>query len=545
MIKKILPALLTAAMSYSCSFLDTDVYGNLNTDILYRNEKSCTAGLYGIYDKLQSEGAYGCNLWADLDAGTDILVWNRGYGANEPKICLYNYNNTLSALDKSWTDLYEGINRANDYISLLEQRSDEECGSARNKSMFLGEAKALRALFYMNLVAFWGEVPLRTEPTQDLSVQQKPRASQEDIYARIIDDLLAAEAGCLPADELDSPGRIAKTTAQALLARAYMWKAGYPVYADTWDDALYWARQVRDSGLHRLYRDEDGMNGYCALFKNMCSNLYDLSYRESMFEVEFYGNGVSDRSDEAGVVGLYLGVMQGLQTDEDVPFAYAWYDATNYLFHLYEPGDARRWWNIADYRYETVDGKAVEVHVDKEKTDDGNPGKWRAKYDPVRPWARNNSSINFPVMRYSDVLLMIAECANEVNGGPTEEAVEAVNEVRERAGASPVSIEAYSSVGQFRSLVRDERTRELCFEVPRRMELRRFGEEYFMQQVQSMGREEEITDKDGRKYIVGYQQNSVNYKWLAGQNVAARHVYFPIPQSELNTNPTCGQNIRW
>ena len=218
MIKKILPALLTAAMSYSCSFLDTDVYGNLNTDILYRNEKSCTAGLYGIYDKLQSEGAYGCNLWADLDAGTDILVWNRGYGANEPKICLYNYNNTLSALDKSWTDLYEGINRANDYISLLEQRSDEECGSARNKSMFLGEAKALRALFYMNLVAFWGEVPLRTEPTQDLSVQQKPRASQEDIYARIIDDLLAAEAGCLPADELDSPGRIAKTTAQALLA---------------------------------------------------------------------------------------------------------------------------------------------------------------------------------------------------------------------------------------------------------------------------------------------------------------------------------------
>ena len=176
-----------------------------------------------------------------------------------------------------------------------------------------------------------------------------------------------------------------------------------------------------------------------------------------------------------------------------------------------------------------------------------NCGKWRREiqYEGQMTAKDLYTKINYPILRYSDVLLMYAEAANEANNGPTAEAMECVLEVRERAGASPVSIEAYSSVGQFRSLVRDERTRELCFEVPRRMELRRFGEEYFMQQVQSMGREEEITDKDGRKYIVGYQQNSVNYKWLAGQNVAARHVYFPIPQSELNTNPTCGQNIRW
>ena len=540
-----------AGLSVSCSFLDTDVYGSMDKEAIYRDEASCLAGLYGVYDGLQREGTYGCNLWADLDAGTDILVWNRGYGANEPRICLYNYNNTLAALEKSWTDLYAGINRANDYIDIIQQRTDEECGSAENKAMFLGEAKALRALYYMNLVAFWGEVPLRTEPSRDLSVQQKARASQEEIYAQIISDLLDAEKGCRPADELNAPGRIAKTTAQALLARAYMWQAGYPVYADTWDDALYWARQVRDSGLHHLYQDEDFgdgegvMNGYQALFKNMCLNQYDLNYRESMFEVEFYGNGVTDKTDEAGGVGLYLGVMQGLQTDEDVPFAYAWYDATNYLFHLYETGDARQWWNIADYHY-TNDGEtATEIaYTEEEKADkdDGNPGKWRAKYDPVRPWARNNSSINFPVMRYSDVLLMIAECANEVNNGPTQEAVDAVNEVRARANASQISLSTYSNVRAFRSFVRDERTRELCYEVPRRMELRRFGEDYFLRQVQRMGREE--VDTEGG-YTIGYEENTNNYKWLAGQNVTSKFVYFPIPQRELNTNPTCGQNERW
>ena len=145
-------------------------------------------------------------------------------------------------------------------------------------------------------------------------------------------------------------------------------------------------------------------------------------------------------------------------------------------------------------------------------------------------------------MRYSDVLLMIAECANEVNNGPTQEAVDAVNEVRARVNASQISLSTYSNVRAFRSFVRDERTRELCYEVPRRMELRRFGEDYFLRQVQRMGREE--VDTEGG-YTIGYEENTNNYKWLAGQNATSKFVYFPIPQRELNTNPTCGQNERW
>lgn len=527
-------------LSVSCTFLDTDTYGNMSVDNLYHDETSCLAGLYGVYDKLQANGAYGQNLWADLDAGTDILVYNRSYGANDPKVCLYNYNNTLGTLEQTWKDLYEGINRANDFIELIGQRTDEDCGGKANRNMFLAEAKALRALYYMNLVAFWGEVPLRTEPSRDLSIQQKKKSPQTEIYAQITKDLLEAEQGCLPADELNAPGRISKTTAQALLARAYMWEAGYPVYADTWDDALYWAREVKKSGLHRLYGDEDGMNGYRALFKNMCSNLYDLDARESMFEVEFYGNGVSDKSNESGKVGLYLGVLNMCTTDEDVPYAYAWYDGTRILFRLYEDGDARKWWNFADYSYQTVEGKAVEKDVDFAKKIDGNPGKWRAKYDPVRPWARNNSSINFPVMRYSDVLLMIAECANEVNGAPTQEAVDALNEVRGRVGASLKSAGDFAGAGEFRDFIRDERARELCFEVPRRMELRRHGEDYFMRRIKLLG---DTDNKDANGKEIGYMPD--DNKSLPARNLARKHIYFPIPQVELNTNPACGQNENW
>jgi len=525
----------------SCNFLDTDVYGDLNEHSLYHDEISCMAGLSGIYDKLGAEGTYALNLWAGLDAGSDILVYNRSYGRDNMEVYNYNYNNTNSTIERTWQDLYEGINRANDYIITLNERTEEECGGAPKKAMFLAEAKALRALYYMNLVAFWGEVPLRLEVVRDLSHQQLKKSPQVDIYKQIIKDLLDAEKGCRPADELNAPGRISQTTAQALLARAYMWQAGYPVEADTWGEALKWAREVKKSKLHQLYKDVDGVNGYRALFINMCSNKYDLTYRESMFEVEFYGNGL-DKTNEAGRVGLYLGISQGNTTDSDVPFAYAWYDGTRLLFRMYEEKDNRKWWNFGDYSYKTIDGKTQKVmftEEEKAKKKDGNPGKWRAEYDPVRPWSKNSSSINFPIMRYSDVLLMIAECINEVEGGPTQEAIEALNEVRLRAGVDKVALEDFSDVDEFREFIRAERTRELCFEVPRHMELRRWGKEYFMNRIRMLA--DQSYDEEGAK--IGY--DLADAKAVPALNIAEKHLYLPIPQAELNTNPTCGQNENW
>ncbi|MBB4043645.1 RagB/SusD family nutrient uptake outer membrane protein [Bacteroides reticulotermitis] len=532
--------LLTLTFS-SCDFLDTEVYGNLDEHNLYRDQASCMAGLAGIYDKLGAKGTYGLNIWGDLDAGTDIMVYNREYGKKYIQLPNYNYNNTSADLEQSWKDLYEGINRANDYIGLLSQRTDEECGGETKKNMYLAEAKALRALYYMNLVAFWGDVPLRLEVVRDLSQQQLKRSPQAKIYEQIIEDLLDAEKGCRPADELNAPGRISKTTAQALLARTYMWRSGYPMEMDNWEEALNYARKVRDSKLHELYQSDKGVDGYRSMFINMCSNKYDLNHKESMFEVEFYGNGL-DKSNESGYLGLYLGIMQGVQTDQDVPFAYAWFDGSRILMKMYENNDVRKWWNFGDYKYELVNNKVTKTmftEMEKLTKTDGNPGKWRAEYDPVRPWARNNSSINYPIMRYADVLLMIAESANEFSKNPTQEAIDAVNLVRERAGASKVSLGDFAGAEEFREFIREERARELCFEVPRRMELRRWGKQYYIDRIRLLS--EQAKDENGSQ--IGYDVTSV--KAVPGLNVVEKHLYFPIPQAELNTNPTCGQNPNW
>lgn len=558
--KKLIYTLLFAICCTSCNFLDTKIYDNPEGEEIYTDETSCMAGLTGIYDILGYSALYGQNLWGDLDAGTDIMVYNRAYGKDYLYVCMYNYNNTEERLNETWKALYKGIDRANDFIDQLSRLTDAQCGGKNRKAMFEGEAKAIRALLYMNLVAYWGEVPLRTTPTTDLTNQLLKKSAQEKIYEQIVQDLLDAEKGCRPADELKAPGRISQTTVQALLARAYLWEAGYPVNADTWKDARTYAQKVMNSGLHNLYRDKSSdanyTNGYQGLFINMCSNKYDLTARESMFEVEFYGNGL-EASNETGKVGLYNGATQGATYDADVPYAYGWYNATHILLRLYdkkyevvkdeekETGDARKWWNLSDYTWEQ-DATNLKVNkkwlTDAQKNTDNQktfPGKWRSEYDPIRPWARNNSSINFPVMRYSDVLLMFAEADNEMNG-PTQDAVNAINEVRRRAGVSEVELGKFSQTS-LRQFIFEERTRELCFETPRHMELRRMGHDFFFERINLLKNQD--TYPNGKKHIIGYPIDDVFA--VPALNLAAKHIYLPIPQCELNTNTICGQNTGW
>lgn len=361
---------------------------------------------------------------------------------------------------------------------------------------------------------------------------------------------------------MNAPGRISRTTAQALLARAYIWQSGYPVYADTWEEARTYAKKVMDSNLHHLYGENDANHqGYRDLFINMCSNRYDLEARESMFEVEFYGNGM-DRSNECGKVGLYIGISQGVTTDQDVPYAYAWYDATKILYRLYEnggkdnvgkdQGDQRRWWNFADYSYKTNDktGKVQKNYLTDANLKSanlygrtGNPGKWRAEYDPVRPWSRNNSSINFPVMRFSDVLLMFAEADNEING-PTQEGINAINRVRKRANATEITLtQAGITDNQenLRQFIFEEETRELCFETPRHMELRRRGEDFYFDRIRLLA--DQSAPEGQPSATVGYERSDV--RSVPAYNIADRHLYLPIPQCELSTNTICKQNERW
>lgn len=546
--KKILYIICAVLGLSSCNdFLTTDANDFLNEKNIYKNEKSCFAGLTGIYDVLGSRYLYGEHFWDYLDAGNDLISYNRYLAIDYVDIRLNNYNSNAIELRDAWANLYDGINRANDYIKRISASDASLCGGEARKAQFIGEAKALRALFYMNLVSFWGEVPLRLTPTHDLTTQKLKKSPQIDIYNQIIIDLKDAEKSCMSAAELNAPGRISKTTVQALLARTYMWMSGYPVNANKWQEALQSALEVKASNLHKLYESKD--SSYQSLFINTCSNKYDLVSRENMFEAELYGNGL-DVTNEAGFLGAMIGIIQTDLESKNYAYAYAFLDGTRILFNKYEKDDERRYWNFATYKLENNSSTHLnkKVYFTPEQfealTDEANAknynanaAKWRREYDLVGS-NKNQTSINFPIMRYADVLLMIAESANELGGANNQViALNALNEVRKRANASIITSMDQATL---RSIIRDERARELCYEGNRRMDLRRWGRDVFFNSIRAL-KSTDIDPVSGKQ--VGYSTSNVRAR--AAVNLADKHIYFPIPQSEINVNNICGQNEGW
>lgn len=545
---------LTACLS-ACDFLETDTYDELSENNVYNNLESCEAGLAGIYDPMSNSKLYGGHLITTCDADSDIMVYNKQYSIGMTKLYLNNYTSVDKELKETWTELYRGINRANTYIEAITDKPADVCKDERTKQRLLAEAKGLRALYYMNLVSFWGEVPLRLTGTRDLNSQKLARSPQIDIYKQIISDLEAAEQGCLTADELAEAGHISVTTAQALMARAYMWMSGYPVYADKWNEALTYARKVRDSELHELVQERGELNGYEALFIDLCSDKYN--WKENMFEAEMYGNDLNI-TRESGSIGLSIGITQGSALDPDNGFCYGFYNGTRILFRMYEENDKRKWWNFSNYGFQTEKiNENTEKVTRKYKTEselksmrDGDAAKYRREYEVVRPLTQYTTSINVPIMRYADVLLMIAEAANEVNQAPTQEAVDAINEVRKRAKASEIKLSDYD-FESFRELVRDERARELCYEGNRKMDLRRWGKDYFEKRIKMLADQNIIVGGEYDGDMIGYpitvsgSYAGVNIKAQPGIELQPKHIYFPIPETELNTNPICGQNEGW
>lgn len=154
--------------------------------------------------------------------------------------------------------------------------------------------------------------------------------------------------------------------------------------------------------------------------------------------------------------------------------------------------------------------------------------KYRREYEPAAKKNKNNTSINFPLLRYSDVLLMMAEAENEVNG--PADAYQYIDEVRERAGLK--KLDRNFNQDTFREEIKDERARELCFEYIRRYDLIRWGE-YIVKM------NEQVTFT-GEKY------------WSQGAQVAnffrirEAYNYFPIPESEKAVNKLItGNNPGW
>ena len=520
--------LMTAAALSSCDkFLDSHPKDFLNPDNYYTKKENLDAGLMGVYTHMSTRGSAsagaGYTIYGEENMPYKLVVsdleWhNTTTPANY--VAIFSFTSSDQNVAHYWRALYVGISRANSFIDAIESAHIPGV-SEEYKNAAVGEAYFLRGFYYWHLAANFGGVPLRT--TYNPEVTHIERASLKDVYEQILKDLEKAEGMVYDADYLNLPTRVTKTTVQAMLSRVCLYMAGEPLNETAkYREALEWARKVKQSGLHTLNPS------YEDLFTRMINDSLDLDYRESMFEVAFYGVD----SETPRTEGKFGGVNGINCKDPAIGFTYPQIRASTVLenYYLEDPDDTRYAWSVPTYHWGTVTSNATKLNMN---FGERYPGKYR-KEVCTGPKGNNYTSTNFPVMRYADVLLMLAEAANEVDG-PTNEAFEALNEVRQRAeaklcanAADPEKI-ALTTKEDFREFIKKERARELCFECTRRLDLVRWGD--LVNNVQYMSSLYTTTA-------------TVNAR-RAGNNIAEKHVLMPIPSIELNSNKLMKQNPGW
>jgi hypothetical protein len=536
-----LVAILALGWGGCKKFLDTKPTDTLTPQEYYSSEAKLTAALAGVYDQLGNEnGMYGSSMVTDFDFSDESWA---GFSTTTTGMSVFNYDFTAPRIADLWRNCYIGIDRAN---RLIENINVAKMDSTAREAI-LGEALFLRGYYYFTLVTRFGGVPMRLTSISSPADAQLPRTSPQEIYTQILKDMKAAEGKVLPM--YSTASRVYKTVVQGMLARVCLHMAGYPVNDQSkYAEALEWAKKVKASNQHALnmYIDPKYVNfdprftptsPYSQIFINHAQDLYDV--KESMWEVEFKGNR-ADGFNENGRIGNNIGIIfqpaAGSALERDSGFCWGGVKVTGVLYNLYGTKDTlRRDWAIGNHSINNSTG--VKTLLPASNRHGRYAGKWRRSFELVTPKNKNYTPINFPLLRYADVLLMLAEAENQVNG-PTLEAYEALNMVRRRAfnvSLSVPNINADAPAGldkaSFQQFIEDERARELCFESLRKLDLIRWNK--FVSKMKDVSAD----------FTANGAGNA--YGSLAGKNVDQRHLLFPIPAAEILLNKKLTQNPGW
>lgn len=528
---KNIPYILLCAvllLTPGCSLLDTESQDFVDPKDYYQTEEQLESALNGVYATLAQTSLYGAAMLGRMGLSADIGY--EAYTVDEGTVGYYDANPADSKIRSYWRDLYEGIGRANLLLENIHKpEMDEEA-----RDNIRGQALFLRAYYHFLLTTRFGDVPLvlHTPASGKLSDVRIAQSPQREVYRKIVEEMETAAELVKPIGEVECGGRISQSAVWGILARVCLYMAGEPVNEPgMYAKAKECAAKVIDLGYHALNPS------YQQVFVNYIQDKYDT--RESIFEVEFYGNNVGTYGTTAGQVGRNNGIKFTNTDLPEVGYSIGSIRATPYYYQLFEDDDERRDWSIANY---TLSDTGAKEAVSASNMWIRFCGKFRREYELITPKSTTHTATNFPVLRYSDVLLMYAEAVAadpESDAAELTAAYECVNQVRRRgygrdanAPAAGVDLPAEGPVSLLEA-IKDERARELGHELLRKDDLIRWGE--FYERMQSIRATVPAT------YTSAYYVAARLYYG----NVQRRDVLWPIPTYELSVNPYLVQNNGW
>ena len=351
--KKILLYCLPLCLLFaSCSdLLDEESYSETGKDNYLNNAKEAETVLQGVYKNLANEYTYSYHLSLLFTISTDIAQCEGSSTTSFREIPTNSHNASTSQISRTWQKLYSAIYDANDFIETVSGRMDNWGSSDRElATIYLGEARALRALFYFELVRWYGNVVLMTSTADSRRKDETfEQTAAKDVYAYIEEDLkYAAEVLPWAVDDTrrtTNAYRFSKGAALGLLAKVYCTWAGYPVRDESkWAEDEKAARRVVESGKHRLISD------YETVWKNTCNGIWDAG--ESLIEVSFYSPTGLDSDNTAGRIGKWNGVSATTVEGERGRNAANWKVTYNFTREWEAQNDPRMALSIADYKYD-------------------------------------------------------------------------------------------------------------------------------------------------------------------------------------------------
>lgn len=467
-------ALASLGFTACSDFLDVDSVSKYDSEGVFGEKTEINRALNGVYAKLMSGDFYGDAYFTKFVFNSDVeFTTNTSDVATNNSFRRFDGNSTASDVEKFWNAAYSGVEYANNFVYYLERSPLYSTEDAEIMQM-MGEAKVIRAMFFHDLVTYFGDIPFTFEPASVVENYVMPIVSRDEVYKTLIEDLKSiAPYMKFAANLSNGVERASKEFCWSMIARMAMHAGGYSLRPDT-DNPANFGKMERPANYKELYKTA---LAYCDSVISSATHTLSLPYyRVFVNECNYVVNSNDDpifeipfAKETSGNVGYVHGPKSELyegSTSGDNIWGEAKSSAALSAFYrfMFDPEDARRDYlnGLWGYLYNGEPTISISYTVYN--------NKWSKLWSTSgNPESAGNTGINFPYMRYTDVLLMYAEAANELNDGPTDAAKAALCQVRQRAFTNPEKIDSYiesmsGSKDDFLKAVLDERKFEFAGE---------------------------------------------------------------------------------
>lgn len=569
-IKNIGAAIMILATMQLSSCYDLERYpaGQLSSGTFFKTQDHADQAMMAVYNTMQYDHVFGLQFSMDCLGGISMGYDNAAYQIFQRG----TYDVAATYVANKWQYLYEGVARTN----VVLQNIDGVDMTDALKEQYKGEARFMRALFYFTLSTYFGGVPIYDE---EFTVAEKfnemlyPRNTLDEVYAFVISDLDAAIASLPEAWDSSNYGRATWGAAMALKGKVLLYQKKYAEAATCFENVV-------NSGLYALY------DSYSDLFKPggdessemifAIQNMGGVGTDYGMPMTFYMGTRASFGSCWNNVMASttfvdtyewkdgrpfdWEEVIPGFTTSDaikDKTFratlnsgkteVTSYPEAKDKLLAMYDQRDPRMQASIilpyTEYKGWYKNAQHDCVYVVASGVTDGHHmvrvngnyecylwRKFVAEYD--MDGAINNRAdtpINFPLIRYADVLLMLAECYNET--GNQDGAVQLINQVRSRPSVNMPGINSgpdylkATTKDEVFERIRHERAVELAAEGHSFNDMRRWG----------------LLETLNGRAEKGFTGSKTYYT----RSVSSRDYLWPIPSTEIFKNSNLEQNPEW